>query len=258
MTNNNKFTFYDNFSKNALSNKIHQKGELNYLPWSDAWEEVLKLYPDAIFEIQETEVKRKFYERDEQGQVISEVEEIERLPYTLDKNLGYLVRTQITIEGKTFKMLLPVMNSSNRSMKDKTYSYSTKYGNKQVEPATMMDINKTIMRCLVKNLAMFGLGIHIYKGEDLPDGVKAEIEEKQNENIGAEQYEEITDLYNEVKPEDEKEISFFKSQVDAYLKKKTGKIFDDLEKFNLNDYEIIKKALEAKKKNLQQQTKKTD
>ena len=35
---------------------------------------------------------------------------------------------------------------------------------------TMFDINKTIMRCLVKNLAMFGLGLYIYAGEDLPEG----------------------------------------------------------------------------------------
>jgi len=34
---------------------------------------------------------------------------------------------------------------------------------------TVMDINKTIMRCLTKNLAMFGLGLYIYAGEDLPD-----------------------------------------------------------------------------------------
>ena len=32
----------------------------------------------------------------------------------------------------------------------------------------MFDVNKTIMRCLVKNLAMFGLGLYIYAGEDLP------------------------------------------------------------------------------------------
>jgi hypothetical protein len=37
-----------------------------------------------------------------------------------------------------------------------------------VQPAAMTDINKTIMRCLVKNLAMFGLGLRIYSGEDLP------------------------------------------------------------------------------------------
>ena len=29
------------------------------------------------------------------------------------------------------------------------------------------------MRCLVKNLAMFGLGIYIYAGEDLPEGDSA-------------------------------------------------------------------------------------
>jgi hypothetical protein len=50
-----------------------------------------------------------------------------------------------------------------------TYTYKTKYGEKVVEAATTFDINKTIMRCLVKNLAMFGLGIYIYAGEDLPE-----------------------------------------------------------------------------------------
>jgi hypothetical protein len=33
----------------------------------------------------------------------------------------------------------------------------------------MFDVNKTIMRCLVKNLAMFGLGLYIYAGDDLPE-----------------------------------------------------------------------------------------
>ena len=36
----------------------------------------------------------------------------------------------------------------------------------------MFDVNKTIMRCLVKNLAMFGLGLYIYAGEDLPEEQK--------------------------------------------------------------------------------------
>jgi len=35
---------------------------------------------------------------------------------------------------------------------------------------TAYDINKTIMRFLVKNLAMFGLGLYIFAGEDLPEG----------------------------------------------------------------------------------------
>ena len=36
----------------------------------------------------------------------------------------------------------------------------------------MFDINKTVMRCLVKNLAMFGLGLYIYAGEDLPNALE--------------------------------------------------------------------------------------
>ena len=42
----------------------------------------------------------------------------------------------------------------------------------------MFDINKTIMRCLVKNLAMFGLGLYIYAGEDLPMLPKATKEQR--------------------------------------------------------------------------------
>ena len=38
-----------------------------------------------------------------------------------------------------------------------------------IDAISANDINKTIMRCLVKNLAMFGLGLYIYAGEDLPE-----------------------------------------------------------------------------------------
>ena len=46
-------------------------------------------------------------------------------------------------------------------------SLCTKYGTKKVERCTMFDINKALMRCLVKNLAVFGLGISLYIGDDL-------------------------------------------------------------------------------------------
>ena len=57
-------------------------------------------------------------------------------------------------------------------MKLAPYTYTTKNGEKSVEGISMFDINKTIMRCLVKNLAMFGLGLYIYSGEDLPEDIK--------------------------------------------------------------------------------------
>ena len=50
---------------------------------------------------------------------------------------------------------------------------------KKVEAATSFDVNKALMRCLVKNLAMFGLAIYIYAGEDMPETVESSIEEPQ-------------------------------------------------------------------------------
>lgn len=121
--------------------------ELTYLSWSYAVAEFTKAYPDFKYEI----------------------EMFNGLPYTYDEKTGYMVFTSITADNQTKKMWLPVMDSNNKAMKDKPYEYTTKYGKKTVAPATMFDINKTIMRCLVKNMAMFGLGLYIYAGEDLPE-----------------------------------------------------------------------------------------
>jgi hypothetical protein len=129
--------------------------KLTYLSWAWAWQECKKQFPDASYEIEKFE---------------------NNLPYVYDENTGYMVFTKVTIEGITHEMWLPVMDEKNKAMKNKLYTYKTKYGEKEVAPATMFDINKTIMRCLTKNLAMFGLGIYIYAGEDLPEDVKNELD----------------------------------------------------------------------------------
>jgi hypothetical protein len=131
-----------------VQDKTEKKNNMTYLSWSYAWDEVLKIYPKATYEIL----------KQENG-----------LPYVYDKETGYMVFTKVTIENLTHEMWLPVMDGSNKSMKSEAYSYKTRNGDKYVAAATMFDINKTIMRCLVKNLAMFGLGLYIYAGEDLPD-----------------------------------------------------------------------------------------
>lgn len=136
--------------------------ELTYLSWPFAWAEVKKRYPDAHYE----------------------VEKFNGLPYVFDPATGYLVYTTVTIEGVTHEMWLPVMDGANKAMKDKPYTYTSGYGQyqkeKTCEAATMFDVNKTIMRCLVKNLAMFGLGLYIYAGEDLPEGEKEEPKRKKS------------------------------------------------------------------------------
>lgn len=131
--------------------------QLSYLSWAWAWAEVKKRYPEAAYKILKFE---------------------NNLPYVYDANTGYMVFTEVTIGDVTHEMWLPVMDGANNAMKAESYEYQViKWTNgkrdgfttKSVDPATMFDINKTIMRCLVKNLAMFGLGLYIYSGEDLPE-----------------------------------------------------------------------------------------
>ncbi len=80
-----------------------------------------------------------------------------------DESVGYIVFTSVTINYLTHSMWLTITDSANKAMKSEGYTYDTKFRkNIPVEPVIMFDVNKTIMRCLVKNLAMFGLGLYVY------------------------------------------------------------------------------------------------
>lgn len=138
-------------SLNAINvnDKVEKKSNLTYLSWAWAWAEVKKVYPTATYNVMFDPTTQR--------------------PYFFDENLGYMVMTTVTIEGQTLEMWLPVMDGANQAMKKESYEYTTRYGVKTVDAATMFDINKTLMRCLTKNLAMFGLGLYIYAGEDLPE-----------------------------------------------------------------------------------------
>lgn len=184
--------FKDLYAVN-VNGKIEEKNGLTYLSWAWAWAEFKKRCPDATYEI----VK------------------FNGLPYVYDENTGYMCYTRVTANGQTHEMWLPVMDGANKAMKSHPYEYTVKnnsfkyakqaqdgkfydrYGNEQteyvtktVESATMFDVNKTIMRCLTKNLAMFGLGLYIYAGEDLPEQV-AEL-------MTAEHLAELNDLCSKV------------------------------------------------------------
>ena len=139
-----------NFLTKNVNDMTEKKNGFTYLSWALAWEEVLKVYPNATYKII----------KNENG-----------LPYFADET-GAICFTEVTIEGITHEMWLPVMDGANKAMKKESYTYKTKFGEKSVEAYTMFDINKTVMRCLVKNLAMFGLGLYIYAGEDLPNALE--------------------------------------------------------------------------------------
>lgn len=142
-----------------VNDKTESKNGLTYLSWAWALAEFKKVHPDMTYEV------KKF----EGG-----------LPYAYDPNTGYMVYTTVTVDGLTHEMWLPVMDGNNKAMKAEPYTVKTRTRDITVQAATMFDINKTIMRCLTKNLAMFGLGLYIYAGEDLPETADEEavIEQK--------------------------------------------------------------------------------
>ena len=140
-----------------LSDKLEKRDndKLSYLSWANAWAEFKRAYPNAEYRI------------------IKDPET--NLPYFNDPDIGIIVYTEVTADGQNYEMWLPVMNGANKAMKETAYAYQAydnykkQYVEKTVNAATMFDINKTIMRCLVKNLAMFGLGLYVYAGEDIPN-----------------------------------------------------------------------------------------
>jgi|GEM_PF-1305999 len=178
----NKLEVFRKLSQIDVSGFTKEKSGLTYLSWAHAWREACILY-GVDYTIWKDEMHR---------------------PYVFDPNLGYMVFTTVTIECDTKEMWLFVMDGANKAMKNEPYTYKvtdwaatnkkrdeakrggmsdreaksiTIFKDKTCEAASMFDINTTIMRCLVKNLAMFGLGINIYAGEDLPREILPSEEE---------------------------------------------------------------------------------
>lgn len=83
--------------------------------------------------------------------------------HEMHNDLTVTVHCSIRIGEVERSMWLPVMDYKNRAIQD----------------PNAREISDTRMRCLVKCIAMFGLGHYIYAGEDLPDAGKSEKAEKE-------------------------------------------------------------------------------
>lgn len=116
-----------------INDYTDKKGGLTYLSWANAWQEFIKVYADAKYHIKKNE---------QTG-----------LPVFGNSELGYMVYTEVTVCELTHEMFLPVLDFRNNPL---------------LKP-NAFDVNKAVMRCLTKNLAMFGLGLYLYAGEDLPE-----------------------------------------------------------------------------------------
>lgn len=128
----NEFT-----SLNQLQLETEEKNGLTYVPWAVAWEALKTQDPDASFEVHEFGVYDPEY-----GTHMGET-------YV---NQDGMVKVSVTAFRRTHTMHLPVMD----------------YRNKSIDDPSSTQINNAIMRCFTKAMAMHGVGLYPYKGEDVP------------------------------------------------------------------------------------------
>lgn len=133
---NNTYSEKDVFNTlNGVNVNEHTEKKMNltYLSWAWAWAEVKKRFPDANYTI---------YENDQGWNYFTD---------------GRTCWTKIGVKilGIEHVEQLPVMDFRNKSI--------------PLDKVTSMDVNKTIKRCLAKCLALHGLGLYIFAGEDLPE-----------------------------------------------------------------------------------------
>ena len=142
-----------------VSSKVKTKNGLTYLSWSSAVAEVKKLYPDM-------EVKIYPQIMDQFGNT----------RFWHDDGKTGWVEVGVTINGKEEREVLAIMDFKNKSI--------------PAENITSTDANKAIKRCMVKAIALHGMGLYVYEGEDLPEDVtkaaqlQTEILELMKKKIG--------------------------------------------------------------------------
>ena len=116
-----------------VSAYVEKKGQFNYLSWPYAVAQLRLADPQASWEVKRVDDK----------------------PYLMTE-LGYFVEVAVTVQGLTLSQIHPVLDGRNQP----------------IDQPTPFDINTSIQRALVKAIALHGLGLNVYAGEDLPTHVE--------------------------------------------------------------------------------------
>lgn len=122
--------YFAQLSAINVNGHVEKKGGFSYLSWPYAVAQLRLADPTASWEV------RRFSGG---------------LPY-LATEAGVFVEVAVTVHGVCLSQIHPVLDARNRPL----------------QAPTAFDINTSIQRCLVKAIALHGLGLYIYAGEDLP------------------------------------------------------------------------------------------
>lgn len=140
--------------------KMRKGPALKYVSWAWAWNIVKSIYPSAnrkIEEFPEYQFDKETGRWYATGQM---------LDYRITP-AGCEVKVTVDIEGEKYSERLYVMDMRNQPVQNPNIS----------------QINKTQQRCLVKALAMAGLGLNLYAGEDLPMGDANEADQRKRNEV---------------------------------------------------------------------------
>ncbi len=118
-----------------VNEHVEKKGGFSYLSW-----------PYAVAQLRLADASATW-----------EVRRFDGLPY-LATEAGVFVEVAVTVNGVTLSQIHPVLDGRNRPL---------------LAPSAF-DINSSLQRCLVKAIALHGLGLYIYAGEDLPQPVPSD------------------------------------------------------------------------------------
>ena len=149
---------FDVLNKIDVSEYTDKKGQFTYLSWAWAVRELLQIAPDATWEIHE------YQHTHSSGYILA--------PY-MKTDTGYFVKVTVTVDGIGRSQVHPVLD----------------HRNKTVDEPNAFQINTSIQRCLAKAIALHGLGLYIYAGEDLP---------REPEPLTNKQYQEVTSILSEM------------------------------------------------------------
>ena len=116
--------------KKNVNDHVEKKNGLSYLSWAWAWAEALKADPKASYRIEMFNCK-----------------------CYMEINGTAMVFVTVTMFDKPMTCQLPVMD----------------YRNKAIPNPDAFAVNTAIMRCMTKALALHGLGLYLYSGEDVPE-----------------------------------------------------------------------------------------
>ena len=136
---------YENLSSINVREKVERKGQMDYLSWANAWHMLKQNYPGA---------KRIVYEDPATG-----------WNYFTDGRSAW-VKVGIVVGEMEHIDYLPVMDFRNNAL--------------AIEKVSATDVNKTIQRSTAKAIAMHGLGLSLWTGEDVPEMVTTKAPAKKS------------------------------------------------------------------------------